>query len=225
MNPVSFIFLIGKPGSGKTISAEILRSFFDRHTPDTPVVDIDDFCRLEAAIKRDEQFLRHRRANDGGFEILDQSIYDEVLQEIDDVITRQYMHGHLILIQFARMFYKRAFQMFCSDIMNRSLIIYLDCNLETCWQRNLLRQDRHESKQHYVPKAVMERDYAYDDLITLQQSSIGDRIEVIRNESSDLHELGRKLFAVMNKFNFARGETYFYPRRGNDDKSGRYLST
>ena len=43
MNPVSFIFLIGKPGSGKTISAEILRSFFDRHTPDTPVVDIDDF--------------------------------------------------------------------------------------------------------------------------------------------------------------------------------------
>jgi adenylate kinase family enzyme len=206
MNPVSFIFLIGKPGSGKTISAEILIDFFKKRAPDTPVVNIDDFCRLKAALKKDRQFLRHRRGAEGGFEILDQSIYDEVLVGINDVIKNQYMNGgQLILIQFARTSYERAFQLFGREIINKSVIIYLDCDLEICWARNLLRMDRHDSKQHYVPKAVMERDYAGDDLVKLQQSTIGNRIVVIKNESSNSCELDDKLLAAMSKFSFCLG--------------------
>jgi adenylate kinase family enzyme len=198
MVKISFIFLIGRPGSGKTTAYKLLRNLLQTKVLDIEIMNIDDFSIIQGILERDMRFMRHRRPADGGFEILDSTVYDDALKQINKRLSdmlndlRNSDHKKLIFVQFARTYYIDAFRLFSPEVIAKSLLIYLNCSFEKCWERNLHRRNENNEENHYVPRDVMEHDYFNDDRPTLEKLGFGE-IVVLNNDSDDEKDLEKQL--------------------------------
>jgi thymidylate kinase len=199
MTAATFLFLIGRPGSGKTTAFRYVSQQVADKLRDVAVTGIDDFSTIQQILKEDTKFIRHRWSPDGGFEILDQTVYDEALRRINEALVSlvaepeaEDRRRSLVVIQFARSSYKQAFRHFSPEIVRRSLLIYLDCNFETCCRRNLQRTAQNNEENHHVPREVMEDDYFQDDIISLEKLGFAE-IVMLDNNGEDPDSLRKQL--------------------------------
>ena len=78
----SFIFLLGRPGCGKSVIYNMLGERLCKEKLASEVMRIDDFPVLKDIVDEDKEFKRHLR-KEGGFEVTDLSMLDDVLKRIN----------------------------------------------------------------------------------------------------------------------------------------------
>lgn len=160
-----FIFLLGRPGCGKSIIYEMLTERLKKRGLAKEFMRIDDFPILKELFDKDVHFQRHRRKA-GGFEVTDWSIVDEVLKIVNERIKKLEKENRMIFIEFARNHYLQALKNFTSEVLSKSLILYIFAPYQVCYQRNIKRfQEKggEDLDSHIVPPDLMESYYKEDD--------------------------------------------------------------
>lgn len=169
-----YIFLLGRPGCGKS---EFFRRISKRIREENiaqKIDRIDDYPKLEAKWKvarEKKDFSRIKPSEDGSnldssFTIVDLSIYDEVLKELSEEIISKEKDYEVLFIEFSRPRNLEAIKNFSSEILEKSIAIYLDVPFEICWERIMKRIEKMKQQgidAHLVPKEKMKSMYEYDD--------------------------------------------------------------
>ncbi len=207
--PPSFIFLLGRPGSGKSAVYRMLSERLRAEGLASDVTRIDDFPVLRELLDRDVGFKRHYR-KEGGFVVTDFTILDDVLKEINRKLKELEQPGKVTFVEFARDRYANALKNFDRRVLDHSLILYIYCPFDTCMERNIQRFREARDKgvdDHIAPTDIMERYYKYDDYeglylrggAELKQQAPAPLV-VVRNDAEGLERLKRELEKVVETF-------------------------
>jgi hypothetical protein len=107
------------------------------------------------------------RGGDGGWVITNASLWDHVLKMVNAETLEARRPGRAILLEFARPDMVRSIaDNFDPEIRRSSLLLYIFCPVDICWERN---QRRHEAAvaagtdDHLVSREEMEKTYLRDD--------------------------------------------------------------
>ena len=174
------LFVLGLPGSGKSTMAREIEEYIGKMG--LGITRINDYVILEQMFHDDAKREQFRPAEHGGFDIIDLTVFDTVLKTLEKVI-KQYIlptiPEGIILIEFARNDYLRAFQQFNRDFLQNAFFLYLDAKIEMCKQRIGNR----------INKPVYEDDYNVSDYIfeTYYQKDDGKDLYDILNRDYKIH--------------------------------------
>ena len=169
------------------------------------IMRIDDFPVLERLLAEDVEYKRHVR-KEGGFEVTDFSILDDVLKQINQQLKKLRKPNRLIFIEFSRDRYAQALENFDREVLDRSLIIYVYCPFELCLERNKRRfkEKKVAVDDHIVPTDLMRKYYRYDDYEELLlksedvlQKQAPTQLAVVKNDLEGLNKLKRELENVI----------------------------
>lgn len=204
-DPPSFVFLLGRPGSGKSAVYRMLRQRLREEGLASDITRIDDFPVLRGLLDRDVGLKRHYR-KEGGFVVTDFTIFDEVFKEINRKLKELEQPGRVTFVEFARARYASAFKNFDRGVLDRSLILYIYCPFDICMERNVrrFREARgNDIDGHIAPTDIMEHYYKYDDYEELYLKSEAELkrqapapLVVVRNDVEGLERLKRELKKV-----------------------------
>jgi len=205
--PPSFVFLLGRPGSGKSAVYRMLGQRLREEGLASDITRIDDFPVLRELLDRDTEFKRHYR-KEGGFVVTDFTILDDVLEEINSKLKELEQSGRVTFVEFARARYANALKNFDREVLDHSLILYIYCPFDVCVERNVRRFREARGKdidEHIVPTDIMEHYYRYDDYEELCLKSEAELrrhvtvpLVVVRNDVEGMGQLERELEKVMD---------------------------
>lgn len=201
----SYIFLLGRPGCGKSVVYQLLADQIRREKLADEVMRLDDFPVLKEIAEQDKDFKKHVRS-EGGFTITDRSIYDDVLKEMGRRIKVLRRPGRLIFVEFSRSGYAQALKNFDREVLDQSLIVYIYCPYEVCLERNIrrFREGARNLDEHIVPRDLMDKYYRYDDyeeLFLKSEDELKKRapapVAVIRNDAEGLDKLKHEVEKIV----------------------------
>jgi tRNA uridine 5-carbamoylmethylation protein Kti12 len=202
----SFVFLLGRPGAGKSAIYRILSKRLVEESIAKEVTRVDDFPVLQELLGRDKEFKRHYW-KEGGFVITDFTLLDDVLKKINTELKHETTPGKITFVEFARDRYLDAMKKFDREVLDRSLILYVYCPFDICMARNIRRFEEAGEKtpdEHIAPSDIMERYYKHDDyeeLFLKSEEELKRRgpapLVVVRNDTEDLERLKRELEKVV----------------------------
>lgn len=177
-----YLFVVGKPGSGKStfcnefeVIANSQEHEIERHG-DYPFLQL--LFKKDMCISRNNRFKKDEK---GEFEVIDEKVYDEVLQMIhDEILLKNDQQSNTInVIEFARPQYNTAFLNYTLKSLAQCVVVHITSPISTCCIRNDHRKFLIEKKLtnsdnpedifsedpdlHYVPQVVMDRYYAKDE--------------------------------------------------------------
>lgn len=194
------IFLLGRPGSGKSQVArslkgdeqwaayQVARPFF---LEGWSVLHISDYAFLQ---KRyiNEVLTRSKpaqfRANGiGGFDVLDFTVLPLALRQVNAWVSlRRHAWKTLILIEFARQEYDSptVWNHFSDKVLRDASFLYLHADLERCMRRVARRAaNRFYPDDQYVSEGIMRGYYGYaqetQPLAGLQQRFGNERVMAV----------------------------------------------
>jgi uridine kinase len=130
--PTIILFIIGRPGSGKTTAVDYITSLAKSHQKSVFV--INDYNILHQMSLLDTEHLRFISTEFDGFDVIDFLVLDEVLQNLEHNARLQ-NSCDLVTIEFARNEYRRPISFFSNDFVEESFFLYVDVNTETCLTR------------------------------------------------------------------------------------------
>lgn len=167
------LFILGLPGSGKSEVARCIdahardksslyinRSWFTTRFNDYPI--LDEMSRNE----KEGKFFE--RLEPRGFNVLNIEAFDIALQRLERRI-RDYIScakkEEIILVEFARNDYWRAFGQFDKTFLKDAYFIYLGADLEVCKQRIRERaiKPMYPEDDYTVSDYIFEKYYHSDD--------------------------------------------------------------
>jgi hypothetical protein len=191
------VFMLGRPGSGKSTGAHHLTEVAWEHG--LSAIRIGDYRILQRWFKQDRQHKRFTSAAHGGFDVTDFSVLDEALQALKREIEqriRRITTGHedqVIIIEFARNNYCEALRFFGPKILAQAHFVYVEADVSTCIEHIQKRALLHETPDdHFVSENIMKTYYAEDDEAMIPASLWGnfrissDRIHLVKNTGSPL---------------------------------------
>lgn len=205
----SFIFLLGRPGSGKSAIYRTLSERLRAEGLAEEVMRIDDFPVLQELLDRDTEFKRHYR-KEGGFVVTDFTILDDVLKEMNHKLHELERPARVIFVEFARDRYVKALKNFDGEVLGRSLLLYIYCPYDVCVERNVRRFREARGKSvddHIAPTDIMEQYYKHDDYEKFYLKSEAELkrqapapLVVVRNDVEGLERLKQELEKVVKVF-------------------------
>src|SRR5262245_17106446 len=168
------ICLLGTPGCGKS---EVYRRLGDRVVSEglaRDVLRLDDYQRVRSFFESEDAAERtgaerrySSRGESGGWVVTNPSLWDEVLKQLNDDLRRERRADRAIFVEFARPDMVRSITAnFDSEIRASSLLLYIFCPFDICWERNLRRHRAARDAggdDHLVSREEMERTYLRDD--------------------------------------------------------------
>lgn len=168
------VFLLGTPGCGKS---EVYRRLAERVVGEglaSDVIRIDDYPQVRACFDADDEAERagrprlySSRGEDGGWVVRNPALWDDVLKRVNDDVRRQRRPGRAIFLEFARPDMVRSIaEDFDEDVRASSLLLYIFCPFDICWERNVRRHQAAVASgldDHLVSREEMERTYLQDD--------------------------------------------------------------
>lgn len=167
----TIIFLFGLPGSGKSAIGRHIAKYVmheDEHRTDRPwsTYRFNDNPILHTMFRDDEEHKRFVPAEPSGFNVTDISTYDEALRLLGNWIKWHTTSEHsrreeIVLIEFARNDYLRAFKQFSKAFLQDAYFIYLDTKVEICKQRirDRVTNPEFEADGHPVSDYILEKYY------------------------------------------------------------------
>ncbi len=152
------LFVLGCSGSGKsTVSRCIEVLAHDRGWSAHSMNDYRILYEMFLADKKGEKF---RPANAGGFDVLNEFVYDAALDELSKQahdLTNYAKRNELVVIEFARCDYREALKHFGHGFLHNSSFLFLDADVDTCMRRVNERIARACSlDDHFVPDHVID---------------------------------------------------------------------
>ncbi len=204
----SFIFLLGRPGCGKSVVFHMLGERLRKEKLASDVMRIDDFPVLKDIVDEDKGFKRHLR-KEGGFEVTDFSMLDDVLKRINDQLKKLEKSGRVIFVEFSRDNYVRAMKNFDREVLDRSLILYIYTPFDVCLERNVrrFREGPKGLDDHIVPSDLMHKYYRnddYEELFLKSEAELKQQapapLVVVRNDVGGLEGLELELEKAVKVF-------------------------
>jgi len=132
---VEKLFVLGLPGSGKsTVTRHISNYARDRQWSTT---HFSDYAILYEMFQEDKK-RQFKPAEFGGFDVLDLTVFDIALKKLEQEVNRHISSTkseELLLIEFARNDYQKAFHQFSDEFLQDAYFLYLNADLEICKQR------------------------------------------------------------------------------------------
>ncbi|KXA99616.1 hypothetical protein AKJ42_02865 [candidate division MSBL1 archaeon SCGC-AAA261C02] len=192
------VFLIGRPGCGKSVVYRILKEELREEGYEGDLKRIDDFPILKKIFEEDTEHERHRPAEEGeGVEVIDDTVWDDLSKSLSEQAEELQSPDKLLFIEFSRDNYVRAFKHFSPEVLEDSIIVYIDCPFEICWERNVKRWEKEEGLDaHLVSKEEMRKTYAKDDHEELPKH-VDVPVLYVKNDYSGLDKLRGELRKVV----------------------------
>jgi adenylate kinase family enzyme len=183
------VFVLGRPGSGKSTAAQLLNRSFAQQGWSTS--HINDYSILQRMFLEDTEHRRFRPTENNGFDAIDLSVLDITLHEVEDQALMRQHTTHCVTIEFARDNYQHALKQFSTDFVRDAYFLFLDADLETCLQRVHKRveyptsTDDHPSYSDEVFRCYYQSDNRLYIENELQQDfQLRKKIAIISNTSS-----------------------------------------
>jgi hypothetical protein len=146
----------------------------------------------------------------GGFDVLDFSVLDTALKQLEKQVRQNHypLKDELIVIEFARDDYKKALSQFSPSFLKDAYFLYINADLQTCIQRVKNRvtessttdnQDNHFVSEHiltkYYGKQTVLPDFKKDLTIPVDRR----RVRVINSRGSlpDFHVKVEKFISTL----------------------------
>ena len=185
------LFVLGLPGSGKSGVARYIQMY--ARDKDWKATHFNDYAILKKMFHNDTK-KQFKPACHGGFDVIDFTVIDTALQELEQQVN-QYLSSakqqEIVLIEFARNDYLRAFQLFSDTLLQDAYFLYLDAEIKICKQRICERiEDPIYDDDYYVSEHIFETYYHEDDGKDLpdfleREHQIGkQRVRIIDNNCS-----------------------------------------
>lgn len=125
------IFLLGRPGSGKTTAAKYISEL----AKDLSITVINDYTILKWMSDVDIHHKRFLPTPNNGFDVIDFSVLREALWEMGKLASTSNGSNHLITIEFARADYAEALSTFSPEFLSDSCFFYFNTDVEICLKR------------------------------------------------------------------------------------------
>jgi adenylate kinase family enzyme len=162
------VFVLGRPGSGKTTAVRRLIELARER--DWIFTRIKDYNILYSMFQTESnlQYKKFRPTAHGGFDVIDMSVFDTALEKLEKIVKdeekKKAPGEELIIIEFARDDYRKAFKIFDPQFLRSSYFIFVDADIETCIRRIHDRiascpatEDNHYVSEHII-KSYYDRD-------------------------------------------------------------------
>ncbi|HZS77333.1 MAG TPA: hypothetical protein VFA41_12025 [Ktedonobacteraceae bacterium] len=179
---VKRVFFFGRTGSGKSTSVRFLKEIAEQ--AGWAVESFNDYPILRRKFLNDKEHKQFRPTDHGGFEVLDFSVYEESLRELNDELLQFHPTEDktLITVEFSSNNYRDTLELFDSQLLQEAHLIFLAADLCTCLNRVWQRAKSPETAD----------DYYVDDIVLLSHypspyipSSIdGNRVTLLHNMES-----------------------------------------
>nr|MBA2682852.1 hypothetical protein [Ktedonobacteraceae bacterium] len=194
-------------------------------------VHINDYEFLQEMYQEDTQHHEQHRFKPsvyGGFDVLDFSVLDLALQEVE-ARACHYMSfpKKLLLLEFARDNYQRALRQFQPAFLQDSYFLFFEASLDMCIRRVYERSSNPTSwNDHFISEQMIRSYYSQDNQPYLTYNLLADygisdkRVRVINNTGSR-KEFNAQLESFVQTFldrEHDGGEfTEFQPGRGEKE--------
>jgi len=202
------LLILGLPGSGKsTVARYIAKYARDRQWSTT---HINDYAILYEMFQKDTQG-QFKPAAYGGFDVLDLAVFDTALRKLEQKAKAHIStvkQEEIVLIEFSRNDYEKAFQQFGQEFLQDAYFLYLSVDLEICKRRIRERISQPTTvDDHFVSEYIFEAYYSEDDGQAIPQilgRNYGinkQRVRIINNSGSqgDFYTLINE-FVQINQF-------------------------
>ncbi|HVB24030.1 MAG TPA: AAA family ATPase [Ktedonobacteraceae bacterium] len=189
------IFLLGRPGSGKSSAARRIEKLVRKRN--CSVVRINDYNILqEMSVIDDSKF---RKVAYGGFDVLDFSVLDVALKEEERVAKNRATFTNIIVIEFARSDYYEALKKFSRAFLQDAYFVFFNTDVETCIQRIRCRaKNQVTSDDYFVSERIVRGYYAEQEFSPAIANILGideDKIVIFNNNvSRDKFDIGVSRF-------------------------------
>lgn len=127
------LFVLGRPGSGKSTAASYIKRLFALRGYTTH--HINDYTILQAMFHADVEHKQFRPTANNGFDAIDLSVMDTALHEVERNAEEWLPFTNLVTIEFARDNYHHALRQFHPDFLRDAHILFMDADIETCLRR------------------------------------------------------------------------------------------
>ncbi len=196
------LFILGLPGSGKSTVARTAKYVSENWGWKTN--HINDYAILQQMYHDDSQRIQFKPSEFGGFDVLDLTVFDTALKKLEQEVNCYFSEksDEIILIEFSRNDYHKAFHQFSQKFLQGAYFLYLAVDIETCKRRireriaNPTTPDDHfvsdyifsayynRDNGQYIPH-ILEEDYGID----RQRVMIIDNTCSIREVSMKINSL------------------------------------
>ncbi len=152
------LFVLGCSGSGKSTAAHYIVML--ARNAGYSAIRVNDYEILYEMFRADIEARGNKflPVDYGGFDVLDLSMYDAALMQVEQKVQRSYSEGNeLIIIEFARDDYSRALRLFSDDFLRDAYFLFLDSDPDICIRR-IHNRVIHPATidDHFVPEHVIE---------------------------------------------------------------------
>lgn len=152
------IFLLGRPGSGKSTAARYIHLLTKRYG--WSAMHINDYPFLFAQFKADIHHHKFKPSGCGGFDVIDFSVLDVALHAIEQEAQKYLAQPHkLLLIEFARNDYIQALKQFQPTFLRNSYFIFFEADLDLCVNRVYQRAYHPTNRDDHFISEEMIRSY------------------------------------------------------------------
>ncbi|MGI9058390.1 MAG: hypothetical protein ACR2H5_07410 [Ktedonobacteraceae bacterium] len=196
------VFLLGRPGSGKTTAFHYIEMLVSDKR--WKAIRFREYPILHSMFQNDIG-MKVRPTEHGGFDILDFSVFFEsakcIEQQIQEYISTEPSQD-FIFIELARDDYSHALTCFSPGFLQDSYFLFFEVDINTCIERIRVRVANQTSDGHFISERILRSYYFKDNKPYMTSNFKTDynmhkRVEVIDNTAS-LPELGEKLEAVVS---------------------------
>jgi hypothetical protein len=165
------VCLLGRPGSGKSSVAQLIDMFAkDKGWSTQHIYDYKLLQEMFLQEEAEDIALEKRKFSPkgpqecAGFDVIDFSVLDTVLEMMANVVRKSIQANKLFLIEFARNDYGHALSKLGDDLLQDTLLLYLDADVDTCIDRIHRRVNcRSHPYNHFVSEDIMRGYYREDD--------------------------------------------------------------
>ena len=199
------LFILGRPGSGKSSAARIIATIAQCRGWIT--FHINDYDILKEMAQADSAQKIFRHTEHSGFAVRNFSVLDVALRELEKRAQHLSLEQYtLIIIEFARDDYSKALKWFSPSFLQDAYFLFMHLDLDTCVQRiqkriTYIYTDPPISDNHYVSEEIVRGYYQKDNRQYIEDSlgtdyGIMKLIRIIDNSGSLLELLDNVLWFV-----------------------------